>query len=132
LSWSESSALAQLVRDGPATSAELARFEGISPQSMGATLKGLEDAGLVVRGTDPEDGRRVVLSATNGGRHYYKESLDARAQQMVEALLDEFTSTEIEQLLAVTPLLDRLAARIHADAGRPSAASAQHGRDADI
>jgi DNA-binding MarR family transcriptional regulator len=42
LTLPESSALSRLDRGGPATSAALAKLEQISPQSMGATLAGLE------------------------------------------------------------------------------------------
>src|ERR1700723_1856803 len=67
LTLPEISALARLDRGGPTTSAALARLEQISPQSMGATLAGLEARGLVERHPDPEDGRRVVLSVTEAG-----------------------------------------------------------------
>ena len=67
LTLPETSALARLDRGGPTTSAALARLEQISPQSMGATLAGLEARGLVERGSDPEDGRRVVISLTEAG-----------------------------------------------------------------
>ena len=63
----ETSALARLDRGGPATSSALARLEQISPQSMGATLSALEARGLVRRGPDAHDGRRVVLSVTDLG-----------------------------------------------------------------
>ena len=68
LSVPETSALARLDRGGPATSSALARIEQISPQSMGATLSALEARGLVERGPDAQDGRRVVLSVTAAGR----------------------------------------------------------------
>ena len=62
LTLSERSALSRLDRDGPTTSAALARHEQISPQSMGATLSGLEERGLVDRRPDPRDGWRVASS----------------------------------------------------------------------
>ena len=64
----ETAALARLDRSGPATSSALAKLEQISPQSMGATLSALEARGLVGRGPDAQDGRRVVLSVTGAGR----------------------------------------------------------------
>ncbi len=68
LTLPESSALARLDRGGPATASELARREQISPQSIGATLAALEARGLVGRASDPDDGRRVILSAHQGRR----------------------------------------------------------------
>ena len=60
LTLPETAALARLDRGGPATSADLARAEQISPQSMGATLGELETRGLVKRQPDPSDGRRIL------------------------------------------------------------------------
>ena len=68
LSFPETAALARLDRGGAATSAELARQEQISPQSMGATLVGLCERGFITRHPDPDDGRRVLLSITDRGR----------------------------------------------------------------
>src|SRR6201989_1718858 len=67
LTLSESAALARLDRGGPATAAELARAEQISPQSMGATLGALQERGLIERAPDPKDGRRMILTLTDGG-----------------------------------------------------------------
>lgn len=108
LTFPEVAALARLERNGPATSAELARFEQISPQSMGATLAGLEERGLVCRGTDPADGRRVVMSVTALGRQMVGKRRDARVEQ-IAAALDGFTEDELQQLLTAAPLIQRLA-----------------------
>ncbi|MCM3897363.1 hypothetical protein ND991_19335 [Gordonia sputi] len=40
----ETAVLARLEREGPATAAQLARRENVSPQSMGVTVSGLQDA----------------------------------------------------------------------------------------
>src|SRR6202453_418757 len=68
LTMPESTFLSRLDREGPATSSELAKQEQISPQSMGATLAGLEERGLVERQPDPGDGRNVLMSLTPAGR----------------------------------------------------------------
>jgi DNA-binding MarR family transcriptional regulator len=105
----ETSALARLDRNGPATSSALARLEQISPQSMGATLSTLEARGLVERCPDAHDGRRVVLSVTEAGRQVLRDKRDARTEQLARALSDGFTKTELSQLRAAAPLLERLA-----------------------
>jgi DNA-binding MarR family transcriptional regulator len=105
----ESSALARLNRGGPTTSAALARLEQISPQSMGATLAGLEARGLAGRGSDPEDGRRVVISLTEAGLQALQDRRNAGTALLAQALSTRFTRSELEQLLAVTPLIERLA-----------------------
>lgn len=112
LTFAESAALSTLIRNGPATSAELARSQGISPQSAGVTLKSLERAGLVDRAADPEDGRRVVLAASPAGERLYRARMDDRSGQFADALAREFTADELEQLVAAAPLLDRLGDRI--------------------
>jgi DNA-binding MarR family transcriptional regulator len=105
----ETSALARLDRGGPATSSALARLEQISPQSMGATLGALEARGLVRRGPDARDGRRVVLAVTEAGRQLLRDKRDARTRQLARALSAGFTSDELNQLMAAAPLLERLA-----------------------
>jgi DNA-binding MarR family transcriptional regulator len=112
LSLPETSALARLDRTGPATSSTLARLEQISPQSMGATLAGLETRGLVQRHSDPEDGRRAVLSLTEAGQQVLQDKRSARVAQLARALSDSFTPAEIGQLRAAAPLLERLAQTI--------------------
>ena len=109
LTLPESSALARLDRGGPATSAALARLAQISPQSMGATLAGLEERGLVRRGSDPQDGRLVVLSVSAAGRQALRDQRDAGTRQLAQALSAGFTRSELRQLMAAAPLLERLA-----------------------
>ena len=86
LTMPETSALARLDRGGPATSGALAKQEQISPQSMGATLAALEARGLVERGPDPDDGRRVVLTITDAGRQVLRDKRNARTEQLARAL----------------------------------------------
>jgi DNA-binding MarR family transcriptional regulator len=112
LTLPENAALARLNRGGPATSSALAKLEQISPQSMGATLAGLEARGLVARHADPEDGRRVQLSLTEAGHRILQDKRNARNEQLAKVLEAMFTPEEIRQLAAATPLLERLAQSI--------------------
>ena len=112
LSLPEASALTRLARGGPATSSALAKLEQISPQSMGATLAGLEARGLVQRHPDPEDGRRAVLSVTGAGQQVLRDKRSARVAQLAQALSNGFTPAELRQLRAAAPLLERLAQTI--------------------
>ena len=69
LSLTESAVLARLDREGPATTADLARAEGVKPQSMGATVSALETAAQAekILGLNIEDfdlvGRRALVKA---------------------------------------------------------------------
>ncbi len=110
LTMPETAALARLDRGGPATSAELSRIEQISPQSMGATLAGLDRRGLVERAADPGDGRRVVLTLTDSGRKVLRDKRSSRAEQIATALSAvDFTTEELRTLAAAAPLIERLA-----------------------
>jgi DNA-binding MarR family transcriptional regulator len=112
LTMPEVSALVRLERGGPATSAALARLEQISPQGMGTTLAGLEARGFVKRRPDPDDGRRVLMSVTNTGSKVLWNKRNARTEQLGKVLSAEFTRSELKQLMAAAPLIERLAQRI--------------------
>lgn len=107
----EVAALSRLDRGGPASSSDLARLDGISPQSMGATIATLEERGLVARERDPEDGRRIVLSITETGRQVVRDRRGARTELIARAL-SGFTPAELDQLKAVAPLFERLAEKL--------------------
>ena len=63
LSWTQKSVLVRLEKEGPSTTSELARAEGVKPQSMGTAIAALEGMGLVnARPTPPMVGRRTSSS----------------------------------------------------------------------
>jgi DNA-binding MarR family transcriptional regulator len=68
LSMSQVSVIAKLDGPGGLTGAELARAEGVKPQSISSTVASLEELGFIQRQPDPVDGRRIVLSLTEAGR----------------------------------------------------------------
>lgn len=109
LTMPERTALARLDREGPATSAELARKEQITPQAMGATLSALQARGLVERHSDPADRRRVVLAPTTAGSRVLTEKRSAKTELMARVLAEEFTAAQVKQLAAAAPLIERLA-----------------------
>jgi len=83
---SQTAALGRLLRYGPATIADLARAEGVRPQSMGATVQALVDLGLAERQPDPTDGRRSIVSATAAGRDARQAAWAARNRELAERL----------------------------------------------
>ena len=109
LTLPESTALARLDRGGPTTSAALSKVEQISPQSMGATLSGLENRGFIERRPDPADGRRILLSLTEAGMKVLRNQRDAGTERMARVLSREFSSPELEQLMDAAQLIERLA-----------------------
>ena len=108
----ETSALARLDRGGPTTASALAKLEQITAQSMGTTLGGLRARGLIEPTTDPNDGRRVVLSITKAGLDALRIRRNARSDQLAQALSTGFTRAELKHLMAAAPLIERLAQQL--------------------
>jgi DNA-binding MarR family transcriptional regulator len=107
----ELSALVRLDRFGPATNADLAKAEHISPQAMSTTLGGLERRGLITRAADPADGRRILLAVTDAGRRMIAAKRAVRTEQIAAALA-QLDPDEIAALRAAVPALERLAAHL--------------------
>jgi len=107
LSLTESAVMARLARDGPATTADLARAEGMKPQSMGATIAALEERGIVERKPHPTDGRQVNIELTAEGAALRKIGKDAKRTWLTQAIaqLDE---QERETLFAAVRIIKRL------------------------
>ena len=105
----ELSVLSRLDRNGPDTTAALARWEQITPQAMGATVAALEARELIGRAPDPDDGRRSILTLTGSGERALRAGRTALTVQMAAALSRGFTPVEIEQLRVAAPLMERLA-----------------------
>jgi DNA-binding MarR family transcriptional regulator len=101
--------LSRLDRFGPATTAELARREQITPQAMGATIASLEQRGLVARTPDAADGRRSILTLTPAGLTAIHSGRSAIADRIAAALEESFTKDERAVLEAAVPLIERLA-----------------------
>jgi DNA-binding MarR family transcriptional regulator len=108
LSWTESVVMARLAKDGPATTADLARSEGMKPQSMGTTVAALEEMGIVERKPHPTDGRQVNIQLTAKGAALRKSAKDAKLTWLMQAIaqLDE---RERETLFKAGEIIKRLA-----------------------
>ena len=83
LSLTEAAVMARLAKEGPATTADLARAESMKPQSMGATIAALEEMGLVERKPHPTDGRQVNIEPMTGlkARRCVKRAKDAGSRR---------------------------------------------------
>ncbi|MGD1066752.1 MAG: MarR family transcriptional regulator [Vulcanimicrobiaceae bacterium] len=112
LTLPETTTLARLDRYGPTTAAALAKVEQISQQSMGATLRVLEDRGYIVRRPDPDDGRQAVISISEAGLRALLDVRAVRTQLIARALTSALTAAERAQLAAVIPLLEKVAQTI--------------------
>jgi DNA-binding MarR family transcriptional regulator len=108
LSLSQVAVLGTLDREGPATVTTLARAEGVRPQSMGATVAVLQEAGLVGGTPDPADGRQVMLSLTDTARTWLKASRAAREDWLSQAIRSHLTTAEQQELATAVRLLRRI------------------------
>ncbi|MCC9307854.1 MarR family transcriptional regulator [Kitasatospora sp. RB6PN24] len=98
--------------------AALARACNVTPQAMAVVLKNLTDRGLVERAPHRWHGNVLETRLTEAGRAAL-ELADARASAIEQAMADELTAAEREQLRA---LLGRCTAAIQraAEEQRPS------------
>ncbi|MFF4160467.1 MarR family winged helix-turn-helix transcriptional regulator [Streptomyces sp. NPDC001678] len=106
---SQASALSRLDREGPATTVALARAERVRPQSMGATLAALEEAGLVERSPHPSDRRQAIMSLTEQGRLRLAEVRREREGWIAGALAERLDEREQAVVVEALGLLARLA-----------------------
>jgi DNA-binding MarR family transcriptional regulator len=106
---SQVAVLLRLERDGPATVTELARAEGVRPQSLGATVAALQATGMVGGAADPADGRRTILSLTDHAREGIAAIRAAKQSWLVRAVRTTLTDDEQRQLADSVALLQRLA-----------------------
>lgn len=107
LSLTEAAVMARLAKDGPATTADLARAEGMKPQSMGTTIAALEEMGMVERKPHPTDGRQINLELTAKGAAVRKSSRDAKRTWLAEAIA-KLDKQEQETLFAAGEIIKRL------------------------
>jgi len=108
LSLTEKGVISRLAREGAATTAELARVQGMKPQSMGAVVIPLEQQGFVSRKAHATDGRQQLIEVTETGIAKYKEHRAARRHWLSDAM-QELTEEEQETVFAAGKILERLA-----------------------
>lgn len=107
LSLTASSTLRRLERSGPQRLCDLHAPEGVSQPAMTQLVTRLEKEGLAERGSDPADGRVVVVSITDAGR----EAVDRRRRGNAAALaerLDQLPAGDRVAIIAALPAMERL------------------------
>lgn len=115
--------LACLVDGDGAMITELARLALMEQSRMTRIIDQMEARGLVRRGADAQDGRRVLVHLTDAGRALAERLVaDARAHEAeVLAALDPADAARIR------PLLSALLARLEAEAASPGGAGRRDG-----
>ncbi len=108
LTPSQVSVLLRLEKGGPATVSNLARAEGMRPQSMSAAIASLEAAGLVSGAADPGDGRQTILSITDDCRDWIRAGRAARQDWLSRTIQARLSPQEQDDLARAVGLLKRL------------------------
>lgn len=108
LSMTEAVVMSRLANEGPATTAALARAEGMRPQSMGTTIAALEELGLVRRTPHETDGRQMLIELTPKGLQLRKKTREAKQVWLSEAIA-ELTADERETLFKAAAIMRRIA-----------------------
>jgi DNA-binding MarR family transcriptional regulator len=109
LTSTETTVLGAAVRNGPVGLTKLANAEGMNPTMLSRVVRHLEESGLVVRRSDPDDKRAGFVEATSAGRR-----LDERIHtERTDALNRVVSRLEPHERAAITdalPILERIAA----------------------
>lgn len=108
LSDSQLSVLYVLSQHGGSTLAALAEHERVTPPSMNRTVNCLSDDGLVTRSSSPDDGRKVLIEATDAGVELIAKTSQRRAEWFA-AELSTLSADEHAALHAAIPVLLKLA-----------------------
>ncbi|HEX7245993.1 MAG TPA: MarR family transcriptional regulator [Solirubrobacterales bacterium] len=101
------SALATVERHGPLTPSELADVERIKRPTATRILRGLEEAGLVDRSPDPEDGRSALLSVNAAGRERLRR-LRGRKNAYLARRMRDLPAEDLEALERAAVILERM------------------------
>jgi DNA-binding MarR family transcriptional regulator len=100
--------MTHLLREDVATVTALAEAAGVRPQSMGATVAGLLEAGLIVGSPDPADGRRTLLTISDDARTTIEANRSAKEDWLFRTIRSTLTESEQKELARGVELLARL------------------------
>jgi DNA-binding MarR family transcriptional regulator len=107
LSLTAVSTLRRLERSGPQRLCDLYVPEGVTQPAMTQLITRLEREGFAERGSDPADGRVVVVSITDTGR----AAVEQRRARNAEALAERLQALSVQDrsaILAALPAMERL------------------------
>jgi DNA-binding MarR family transcriptional regulator len=108
LSWTETGVLKRLADGGPVTTADLARTQGMRPQSMRTIVASLEKMGMIERRPHATDGRQVNLHLTARGSAAQKSAGEAKRTWLAQAIA-QLEEQDRETLFAAGRIMKRMA-----------------------
>lgn len=100
-------ALASVERHGPLTPSELAECERVRRPTATRVIRTLEDAELVERAPDPEDGRSALVSITAAGRERLRR-LRGRKNAYLARRMRDLPVADVETLTRAAAILERV------------------------
>jgi DNA-binding MarR family transcriptional regulator len=109
LTLSQQQVLAEVIRAGVTTPAELAVRMHVRVQSLTDGINHLESRSLVARRTDADDRRRQLIEATADGVALLEADRAERDDWLSSAMRDTLTELEFNLLMLVAPVLRKLA-----------------------
>jgi DNA-binding MarR family transcriptional regulator len=107
LSLTQRAVMGRLARGGPATISDLARAEGMKPQSMGATVAALEEHAMVKRQPHPTDGRQTNIVLTEKGLEVWQQNRAEKISWLAQEIA-KLTEAEQEQLFRAGEIFKRI------------------------
>jgi DNA-binding MarR family transcriptional regulator len=107
LSLTESGVLRCLAKEGPATTAALARAQGMRPQSMRTVITTLEKMGMIARRPHATDGRQVNIVLTTKGAAEEKSTTEAKRTWLAHAV-SQLSHEDRETLFAAGRIIRQL------------------------
>jgi len=107
-SLAQTGALRHLIDASALTGTELAKAEGMKPQSMGAILASLEERGTVVGAPDPADGRKTLWSLSDEARRTITETRALKEDWLARVIASKLDESEQRELARGVELLGRL------------------------
>lgn len=111
LTRTQVSVLGTVVVRGPIGMGELAAVEGLNPTMLSRLVGKLETAGLLVRDTDPDDGRAVRVGATEAGTAEHRRQRAERGRLLADHV-EGLTADQIGGLRTALPALEALASSL--------------------
>ncbi|MEK6229390.1 MAG: MarR family transcriptional regulator [Actinomycetota bacterium] len=107
LTPSTAAALASVERRGPLTPSELAAIEGIQRPTTTRVIARLEEAGLVVRASDPADRRSSLVSVTDEGRALLRKARNRKTAYLAHRMRD-LPADDLAALERAADVLERM------------------------
>jgi DNA-binding MarR family transcriptional regulator len=107
LTLTQLSTLVRIEDKAPVRPGQLAALEGISPSTLTRLIASLEEAKLIVRMTDPTDGRVSHLQLSAEGRDLLTR-VRSRRTAVLQDRLSGLSDADREQLVVSLPALEQL------------------------